>query len=161
PQRKQPHDRAFDSALPTDRSSAPSRQDRGAGGDDRPLGTEPRTTTYRYGDRSPDDGQPLRTQRSSLSGEVPPPLLTSGGHAPSGSGRSVVRGAGVAMKTTLDHLPELKRSQIQAIAALMQQAESPVEMVVLFGSYARGDWVEDPRMATSATSIYWWSLPPR
>lgn len=47
------------------------------------------------------------------------------------------------MKTSLDHLPELKREQIQAILALLQ-AEAPVEMVILFGSYARGDWVEDP-----------------
>jgi predicted nucleotidyltransferase/HEPN domain-containing protein len=47
------------------------------------------------------------------------------------------------MKTSLDHLPEAKRGQIAAIAALLQ-AEAPVEMVILFGSYARGDWVEDP-----------------
>jgi predicted nucleotidyltransferase/HEPN domain-containing protein len=47
------------------------------------------------------------------------------------------------MKTSLDHLPEAKRERIAAIAALLQ-AEAPVEMVILFGSYARGDWVEDP-----------------
>jgi predicted nucleotidyltransferase/HEPN domain-containing protein len=47
------------------------------------------------------------------------------------------------MKTSLDHLPEPKRERITAIAALLQ-AEAPVEMVILFGSYARGDWVEDP-----------------
>src|ERR1041384_4647815 len=47
------------------------------------------------------------------------------------------------MKTPLEHLPEPKRQQIQAIAALLQ-AGAPVEMVILFGSYARGDWVEDP-----------------
>ena len=46
------------------------------------------------------------------------------------------------MKTSLEHLPEAKRERIQAIAALLQH-ESPAEMVVLFGSYARGDWVED------------------
>jgi HEPN domain-containing protein/predicted nucleotidyltransferase len=46
------------------------------------------------------------------------------------------------MKTSLDHLPEPKRAQIAAIAALLQ-AEAPVEMVILFGSYARGNWVED------------------
>src|SRR5262245_13306887 len=47
------------------------------------------------------------------------------------------------MKTSLDHLPKPRREQIQAIASLLS-AEAPVEMVVLFGSYARGDWVEDP-----------------
>lgn len=47
------------------------------------------------------------------------------------------------MKTSLDALPEPKRERLAAIAALLQ-AEAPVEMVILFGSYARGDWVEDP-----------------
>ena len=46
------------------------------------------------------------------------------------------------MKTSLAHLPEAKRSQVEAIAELLR-AEAPVEMVILFGSYARGDWVED------------------
>jgi uncharacterized protein len=46
------------------------------------------------------------------------------------------------MKTSLDHLPAHKREQIAAIAALVRAA-APVEMVILFGSYARGDWVED------------------
>jgi uncharacterized protein len=51
--------------------------------------------------------------------------------------------AAIPMKTSLEHLPELKRERIAAIAALLQ-AEAAVEMVILFGSYARGDWVEDP-----------------
>lgn len=42
----------------------------------------------------------------------------------------------------LDHLPVEKREQLTAIAALVQ-AESPALMVILFGSYARGDWVDD------------------
>ena len=46
------------------------------------------------------------------------------------------------MKTSLDHLPEHKREQVRAIAALLQ-AEAQAEMVILFGSHARGDWVED------------------
>ena len=49
----------------------------------------------------------------------------------------------VAMKTSLSHLPEPARERIAAIAALLQ-AEAPVELVILFGSYARGDWVDDP-----------------
>jgi len=50
------------------------------------------------------------------------------------------------MKTSLEHLPERKREQVAAIAALLS-AEAPVEMVILFGSHARGDWVEDPENA--------------
>ncbi len=46
------------------------------------------------------------------------------------------------MKTSLEHLPASKQEQILAIAALLQ-AEIPAEMIILFGSYARGDWVED------------------
>ena len=46
------------------------------------------------------------------------------------------------MKTSLDHLPEAKRERLAAIAALLA-AEAPAEMVILFGSYARGTWVED------------------
>ena len=47
------------------------------------------------------------------------------------------------MKTSLEHLPEHKREQVAAITALLQ-AEAQAEMVILFGSHARGDWVEDP-----------------
>jgi HEPN domain-containing protein/predicted nucleotidyltransferase len=46
------------------------------------------------------------------------------------------------MKTGLDHLPAHKREQINAIAALVLTS-APIEMLILFGSYARGDWVED------------------
>ena len=46
------------------------------------------------------------------------------------------------MKTGLDHLPLHKREQISAVAALVK-ASTQVEMIILFGSYARGDWVED------------------
>ena len=46
------------------------------------------------------------------------------------------------MKTSLDHLPECKREQLRAIAAAVQ-ASVNVEMIILFGSYARGNWVED------------------
>jgi len=46
------------------------------------------------------------------------------------------------MKTSLDFLPPAKREQLAAITALLCEA-APVEMLILFGSYARGDWVED------------------
>jgi predicted nucleotidyltransferase/HEPN domain-containing protein len=47
------------------------------------------------------------------------------------------------MKTTLDHLPAKKQDQLRAVADLIRKEADP-EMVILFGSYARGDWVEDP-----------------
>jgi predicted nucleotidyltransferase/HEPN domain-containing protein len=47
------------------------------------------------------------------------------------------------MKDTLDHLPAKKQHQLRAVADLIRKEADP-EMVVLFGSYARGDWVEDP-----------------
>ena len=48
------------------------------------------------------------------------------------------------MKTSLDHLPEVKRRELKIITdAIIEMA--PVEMVILFGSYARGGWVVDRR----------------
>lgn len=48
------------------------------------------------------------------------------------------------MKTSLDHLPPPKQEQLAAVVALIR-AEAPAEMIVLFGSHARGNWVEDAR----------------
>jgi uncharacterized protein len=47
------------------------------------------------------------------------------------------------MKTSLDHLPELKRAQLRDITAIFREV-APLGMLILFGSHARGDWVEDP-----------------
>ncbi len=47
------------------------------------------------------------------------------------------------MKDTLDHLPPKKQRQLQGLTELIR-AEAKVEMIVLFGSHARGDWVADP-----------------
>ncbi|MHC5057355.1 MAG: HEPN domain-containing protein [Planctomycetota bacterium] len=48
------------------------------------------------------------------------------------------------MKTDLSHLPEGKRHDVEAIAEFLR-AEPGIdaEMMILFGSHARGDWVED------------------
>ena len=46
------------------------------------------------------------------------------------------------MKTSLDHLPIRKQRQLAALVEEINAAV-PVEMVILFGSHARGDWVED------------------
>jgi uncharacterized protein len=47
------------------------------------------------------------------------------------------------MKTSLDHLPPAKRDQLAAVVTMIRE-KAPAEMIVLFGSHARGDWVEDP-----------------
>ena len=47
------------------------------------------------------------------------------------------------MKQTLDHLPAHKQAQLRAIVDIIRGL-TEVEMIILFGSYARGDWVEDP-----------------
>lgn len=46
------------------------------------------------------------------------------------------------MKTSLDHLPEQKQQEIQRAVAIIRE-EIDLDMLILFGSYARGDWVED------------------
>jgi len=47
------------------------------------------------------------------------------------------------VKTSLDHLPQRKQRQLAAVVEEIRGAMD-VEMVILFGSHARGDWVEDP-----------------
>jgi HEPN domain-containing protein/predicted nucleotidyltransferase len=47
------------------------------------------------------------------------------------------------MNTSLDHLPEDKRERIAAMAAKIHALVPEVGMILLFGSHARGDWVED------------------
>jgi uncharacterized protein len=46
------------------------------------------------------------------------------------------------MNTSLAHLPEAKQAQLAAIAAAICDA-APAELILLFGSHARGNWVED------------------
>ena len=46
------------------------------------------------------------------------------------------------MKTSLDHLPEKKQQELQRVIEIIRE-EIDLELLILFGSYARGDWVED------------------
>lgn len=46
------------------------------------------------------------------------------------------------MNTSIDHLPEEKQTQLRAIAALFRDCGA-VDKLILFGSYARGEQVED------------------
>jgi HEPN domain-containing protein len=46
------------------------------------------------------------------------------------------------MKTSLSHLPETKREQIIQVAKAIEELFHP-QMIILFGSYAKGTYVED------------------
>jgi uncharacterized protein len=46
------------------------------------------------------------------------------------------------LKTGFDHIPADKKSEIQEIVDTIRQ-RFPAEMIILFGSFARGDWVDD------------------
>ncbi len=46
------------------------------------------------------------------------------------------------MKTDISHLPDDKRDELRRTTEIIREAVEP-EMVILFGSHARGDWVED------------------
>jgi len=61
------------------------------------------------------------------------------------------------MKTTLDHLPEGKRQELQLVLEVLfrefeeatrrkssKRGQGRILKVILFGSYARGGWVDDP-----------------
>ena len=46
------------------------------------------------------------------------------------------------MKTSLSHLPLEKQQELAVIVDIVREKYT-VEMIILFGSYARGDWVEE------------------
>jgi len=62
------------------------------------------------------------------------------------------------MKSGLEHLPEGKRRELERVAVLLREGfaeairhrtqprfrDGKVLKIILFGSYARGDWVDDP-----------------
>jgi len=47
-----------------------------------------------------------------------------------------------AMKKSLAHLPKHKRDELKEVVAIITEL-ADIEMIILFGSYARGNWVED------------------
>jgi len=46
------------------------------------------------------------------------------------------------MKSSLDHLPERKQHELKQIVSALIPRFQEIEMVILFGSYARGSYVE-------------------
>lgn len=47
------------------------------------------------------------------------------------------------MKKSLGHLPEHKRTELRLITRIIREKFVEAELIILFGSYARGTWVED------------------
>jgi predicted nucleotidyltransferase/HEPN domain-containing protein len=58
------------------------------------------------------------------------------------------------MKTDLSHLPEHKQNELKSIVAALIPRYSEIEMIILFGSYARGNWVEDKYIEKGTTYEY-------
>lgn len=58
------------------------------------------------------------------------------------------------MKKSLAHLPTHKRRELSLITEIICKEFPDVQMIVLFGSYARGDWVEDIHVENRITYEY-------
>jgi predicted nucleotidyltransferase/HEPN domain-containing protein len=58
------------------------------------------------------------------------------------------------MKKSLSHLPEYKRDELELIKNIILEKIPDVRMLVLFGSYARGSWVEDIHTEGHTTHVY-------
>lgn len=58
------------------------------------------------------------------------------------------------MQTALPQLPTHKQAELKAIVAALIPRFAEVEMIILFGSYARGTWVEDKYMENGNTYEY-------
>ena len=72
--------------------------------------------------------------------------------------RAFARESGVHMNTSLDHLPEGKCGELAHVVGIVREGfaaaiarrtqphlrDAQLLKIILFGSYARGDWVEDP-----------------
>ena len=56
---------------------------------------------------------------------------------------STVIGHKTTMRKSLSHLPEGKAKEIAYITNIILEELLDVQMVILFGSYARGNWIED------------------
>lgn len=58
------------------------------------------------------------------------------------------------MKKTLTHLPQEKQDELELIKDIILEKIPDVRMIVLFGSYARGRWVEDIHTEGHTTHVY-------
>ncbi len=58
------------------------------------------------------------------------------------------------MKKSLTPLPKHKREEIRYITDFIRDKSKYADMIILFGSYARGDWVEDTYIEDGVTYEY-------
>jgi len=58
------------------------------------------------------------------------------------------------MKKSLSHLPKHKQNELELIKDIILEKIPDVRMIVLFGSYARGNWVEDIHTEGHTTHVY-------
>ena len=58
------------------------------------------------------------------------------------------------MKKSLAHLPEPKREELKIVVETILEECPTAQMIILFGSYARGDWVEDCYVEDNVTYEY-------
>jgi len=58
------------------------------------------------------------------------------------------------MRKSLAHLPKHKRDELKLVTEIILDECPTVLMIVLFGSYARGDWVEDTYVENHITYEY-------
>ncbi len=58
------------------------------------------------------------------------------------------------MKDSINHLPQRKRGELGRIVGIIREAVPQAEMIILFGSYARGDAVEDVTVDGHTTYEY-------
>ena len=47
------------------------------------------------------------------------------------------------MKNTIEHLPQEKRNRLERVVSIIREMCDDVEMIILFGSHARGDFRDD------------------
>lgn len=58
------------------------------------------------------------------------------------------------MKNALENLPQHKRDELGVIKDIIREKILDVRMIILFGSYARGEWVEDTHIEGHITHVY-------
>ncbi len=58
------------------------------------------------------------------------------------------------MSKSLEHLPKHKREELDVIRDIILEVIPDVRMIILFGSYARGTWVEDTHIEEHVTHVY-------
>ncbi len=58
------------------------------------------------------------------------------------------------MKKSLAHLPQRKKGELARIVSIIRETVPQAEMIILFGSYARGDAVEDVTVEGHTTYEY-------